>query len=341
MIERCGWLLEIIDDQGRRGWGECAPLPTHGSEDFTKAAAALLQWSEASTALGIDEALDGLSSGWEDTPAARAAIECALLDLLAQEAACPLALWLSPAAAPSIAINATAGAVGHVSGPPLQALAASGFGVIKLKLGLADPEAEIAALHRAGRQLPSGMRLRLDANAAWDMATAQRFCRATKGLPIESLEEPLRTPTLAALRALQDECDFPLAVDESWPTLDHEAFFAAPPVRRLTLKLAAQGGLLRASKTAAQASAAGIACVVTSGIDGACGTLAAAHLAASLQPNNMEMLAHGLGTSDWLECDNGNAPAIIDGRLQLPARHGLGFDPKPLRHGTAPLIPPV
>lgn len=348
--ERRGWLLELVDADGRHGWGECAPLPTHGSEDHATAFAALSQWCDGSDALDVNAALTALSTALKNTPAARAAIECALLDLQARAAACTLAQWLSPAAAPSVAVNAAAGALEDIAPARLQKLAASGFSVIKLKLGLADPDTEIAALREACRSLPDGTRLRLDANAAWDMATAQRFCRAAAALPIESLEEPLCAPTLGDLRTLQEACAFPLAVDESWSLLDHDAFFAVPPVRRLMLKLAAQGGILPAAAIARQARAAGVDCIVTSGIDGACGILAAAHLAASLEPGGKDApgddgrgtLAHGLATSGWLEEDNGVVPKIKDGRLQLPAGPGLGFEPLlPRQPSAAPASRPA
>ncbi len=348
--ERRGWLLELVDADGRHGWGECAPLPTHGSEDHATAFAALSQWCDGSDALDVNAALTALSTALKNTPAARAAIECALLDLQARAAACTLAQWLSPAAAPSVAVNAAAGTLEGIAPARLQALAASGFRVLKLKLGLAAPDTEIAALRAACQCLPDGTRLRLDANAAWDMATARRFCREAAALPIESLEEPLCAPTLADLRALQEACAFPLAVDESWPQLDHDAFFAAPPVRRLTLKLAVQGGLLPAAAIARQARAAGVECIVTSGIDGACGTLAAAHLAACVDLGGYEKqgneghdaLAHGLAASEWLEEDNGVTPTIKDGRLQLPAGPGLGFEPLlPRQPGAAPASQPA
>lgn len=348
--ERRGWLLELVDSEDRHGWGECAPLPTHGSEDHATAIAALTHWCDRIVTHCVDDALNGFSSTAMTAPAARAAIECALLDLQARTAKCTLAQWLSPSAAPTVAVNAAAGALEDAPPARLQALAAGGFSVIKLKLGLADPDAEIAALREACRRLPDSTRLRLDANAAWDMATALRFCRAAAALPVESLEEPLRTPTLAGLRALQETCAFPLAIDESWSLLDHDAFFAAPPVRRLTLKLAAQGGILPAAAIARQARAAGVACIVTSGIDGACGTLAAAHLAASLEPVGKDgpgndgsgTLAHGLATSDWLEQDNGVTPTITDGRLQLPTGPGLGFEPlPPMPSSAAPASRPA
>ena len=319
-------LLTLHTDSGLAGYGECAPLVSHGSEDFATATRALGRWCRDAGGRTPAALLAALPAADDcPAPAARSAIECALLDLQAQAAGLPLAQMLAPAAATGVAVNAMGGTLAADAPAGILALAAAGFRVIKLKLGVAGCDAEMAALQALCGQLPDAVRLHLDVNGAWDEATARRCCALAKDLPIESLEEPLHARTLAALRTLQEACAFPLAVDESWSTLDHEAFLAAPPVRRLTLKLAALGGPLPALALAKRARAAGIDCVVTTGIDGACATLAAAHLAAALDNG----LAHGLATSAWLERDIGSAPAVADGRLQLPSIPGIGFSPAP------------
>ncbi|MFC5302872.1 enolase C-terminal domain-like protein [Azospira restricta] len=320
---RAGWLLRIDADDGRRGWGECAPLPAHGGESPAAAADALRQWCARLPGQRVDEALaapDAFAA-----PAARAAVDSALLDLAAQAVELPLWRHLNAAAGGgTVAVNAMAGDA--LAGAParIAAALAAGFTVIKLKVGVGDAGRELAALRELAAALPPHARLRLDANRAWDAATAAHVCAALAELPVESLEEPLAAPTPAALAALQRELPFALAIDESWRELDHEEFFAAPPVRRLVLKLAAHSGLRPALATARRARAAGIDCVVTTGVDSACGTLAAAHLAAAIGNG----LAHGLATSDWLAADTGTPPAIGNGRLQLPEVPGLGFVPQ-------------
>jgi L-alanine-DL-glutamate epimerase-like enolase superfamily enzyme len=207
------------------------------------------------------------------------------------------------------------------------ALATQGYAVVKVKLGLAPPDTELGALRRLAADLPAGVALRLDANRAWDEATAARLLDAFAELPVEAVEEPLAHPDLAALRRLQQELPYPLALDESLPGIDLQAFFgdaaSPPPVRRLVLKLAPLGGLLPAWALAQRAATAGIECAVTTGVDSACATLAAAHLAAALATP----LAHGLATSSWLANDTGPAPTIMNGTLSLPVAAGLGFVP--------------
>lgn len=330
---RRGWLLRVDAADGRCGYGECAPLPTHGSESVAAAGEALRRWCATLPQRRVADALADLDSPDSfAAPAARAAVESALLDLAAQAAARPLWRYLKAAAGDgTVAVNALAGDALSVSPAQIAEALAAGFTVLKLKLGIGDADRELAALREIAAALPPPARLRLDANRAWDAATATRVCAALAELPVESLEEPLAAPTPAALAALQRELPFALAVDESWREFDRdrEEFFAAPPVRRLVLKTAVQGGLRPALETARRARAAGIDCVVTTGVDSACATFAAAHLAAAVDAGQTRSLAHGLATSSWLARDTGAPPSIARGRLFLPATPGLGFAPAP------------
>lgn len=322
---RSGWLIRLETDSGLIGYGECAPLPSHGSENPATAELALDQWVAALPGQWVETALADLASpATHATPAARAAVETALLDLLSQQAGIPLANYLcQQECSRTVAVNAMLGtAVGLTEAQLAEALIAN-YSVIKLKVGIAAPEDEIAALHRLAQRLPASTRLRLDANRAWTMESAQRYCAALSGLPIESIEEPLAQPEAKDLRTLQQQLPFPLALDESLHDLLATFPVSEVPARRLVLKLAPLGGLLPALVLAQRATAAGIECVVTTGIDSACGTLAAAHLAAA----SGSSLAHGLATSAWLTRDTGPVPAIENGRLHLPAGSGLGFCP--------------
>ena len=286
--ERHGRLRRLTADDGRSGWGDCAPLPE----------------------FGIGEAA-----------ATAFAEESAALDLAAQRAGLPLDAWLSGRAPlASVAVNASFGPISTVDRNSLAQAAAAGFTVAKLKVGVAPVDDEIAALHRLAATLPPTLRLRLDANRAWPLAAARRFVAAGAGLPIDGLEEPLADPDPALLASLQATANFPLAIDESTHLFDAN-FFRHPPVRRLVLKPARHGGLLASTELALRARASGLEVVVTSALESACGIATLAHLAAAVAPEAV----HGLATGDWLAGDAGLRPRIVDGRMRLPAGDGIGF----------------
>jgi o-succinylbenzoate synthase len=331
--ERCGWLLCLQDDSGRRGYGDCAPLPGSGGENVPAAAQALRSLLPPLIGLTARAALGQLAPG-SDCPApnARCASETALLDLLAQGAGMPLATYLDgarqrpatdPARPPPVPLNAACGSLRDLRAGDLRAACSAGFAVLKLKVGVLAIDEEIARLQQIATVLPSGHRLRLDANRAWSDAAATRFLRAGADLPIEMLEEPLAVPDIDRLQALQDSTAIAIGVDESISHLDGDALIARRAVRRLVIKPPRHGGLLPALALARHAGNAGIACVITSSLDSACGITAAAHLAAALDNG----LAHGLATSAWLCEDSGSPPLIDRGHLLLDASPGLGFVP--------------
>jgi O-succinylbenzoate synthase len=288
LSERTGRLLRLRTDAGLTGWGDCAPLPE----------------------FGIDEAA-----------AIALADETARLDLDAQAAGCSLAEWLGGVAPPaSVAVNAVPGAISTLDEWALHEAIAAGFTIVKLKAGVAPPAAELARLQEICARLPAGVRLRLDANGAWDVDDAAAFVAGCRALPVDGIEEPLRAPTAAALRALQDAAPFPLALDESLHLLD-EDFWRSPPVRRLVIKPGRLGGLRASVEIARRAGAAGIECVVTSALESACGLTALAHLAAAIAPE----ACHGLATAGLFATDAGQPPELTGGRMRIPTEPGLGF----------------
>jgi L-alanine-DL-glutamate epimerase-like enolase superfamily enzyme len=170
------------------------------------------------------------------------------------------------------------------------------------------------------------VRLRLDANGAWPASTARAVLRSLAGMPVESVEEPLAEPEVPQLARLRAASPVPIALDESLAHLGDEAVVALRPVDRVVLKPMARGGLRRALHFVRRAEAAGLECVVTTTVDSAVGTLAAAHLAAALPQAGQ--LAHGLATSGWLARDVAAVPAVRGGCLRLASGPGLGVEPQ-------------
>lgn len=331
---REGWLVRIDVDDGRSGYGDCAPLAASGTETAAVAKAALSKHLQRLSGLSADEALATLDRMLGDkAPAARYAVETALLDLIAQQRCLPLADLLKDASRPvadvrrttRVTVNAALGSLRDVTDEAILAACAAGFRVLKLKVGVCAVEHEVARLHRVTTLLPAGVVLRLDANRAWRTSDAVRFVRACAGQPVDMIEEPLATPQIESLRRLQSSTAVAIAVDESAATLDVQRLLDTRPIRRLVLKPARCAGLLRAISLTRHAADAGFECVITSIVDSACGVTAAAHLAAAVDNG----LAHGLATSSWLAEDTGSPPRITNGDLLVSQKPGLGFSPWP------------
>jgi o-succinylbenzoate synthase len=321
---RLGWLIQVSAD-GLHGFGDCAPLPAAGTETSERAWDMLCQARAMAASQSAVTLLESLDQAFAAAPATRFALECALLDLASRRQGLALRHRLARTARDAVPVNAMLGPLGRLTPADLQAACDAGFKVLKIKLGLNDPTTELKRLGELARQLPPGIGLRLDANGAWEFDTARVLIDGLAGLPIESLEEPLRQPAPAPLATLQARALFPLARDESLHRLGVDFDLTALGVRRIVLKPAVIGGLERALAIAARARAAGIEVVVTSLVESAAGLWPTAQLVAAID----SAIPHGLATADWLAADLGPAPRPCRGQIELPRTAGSGFNPFP------------
>ncbi len=323
MSAREGWLI-AIESGGLRGYGDCAPLPEAGTETLATAGLALADWRGLLQGSPLAQALGSLDCVARIAPAAAYALECALLDLDSRMQGLSLRRLLSGRACESVPVNGALGPLAELATADLARAAADGFLVLKVKVGVTDPSVELERLRALARALPAGVTLRLDANGAWDRASATDIVSALAGLPIECIEEPLALPDPAALAELQTLAGFPLALDESLPGLLAQGQDPARlPVRRAIVKPAVQGGLRRSLDLARRFQSAGIEVVVTSLVESAAGLWPTAQLAGAIGSR----VPQGLATADWLVRDLGHPPRPWRGTLHLPERPGSGFEP--------------
>lgn len=100
-----------------------------------------------------------------------------------------------------------------------------GFRVFKWKVGVLPAADEWALLDDLLGRLPTGAKLRLDANGAWDRRTAERWLERAAERPIEYIEQPCFTEasqgatqvrkTEELLRGLAEDYPVKIALDES------------------------------------------------------------------------------------------------------------------------------
>jgi o-succinylbenzoate synthase len=328
---RRGYLVELRDGEGRIGRGEATPFPAAGTEELSVCRHALNRVIEnlvrrtiPSNLAQLDHLLGSLET-LRDRPAARFAIELALLDLIAQRRKLPLARLLRPDAALRIRASALLSDASPAElGLEARRLSQRGFRVFKIKVGTRPPaqdRARVAAVRAAaGRAV-----LRLDANGAFGGVRAALAALAQfEEFRIELCEEPLTAGTPDAFARLRAASPIPIAADESLALRRNAlALVRRRAVDVLVLKPMALGGLLSALQLARRAESVGIASLVTTTLDGVIARLGAAHLAAALPPSG---LASGLATGALLASDSGPDPSRIRlGWLQLSRRPGLGL----------------
>jgi O-succinylbenzoate synthase len=182
--------------------------------------------------------------------------------------------------------------------PPEQAhamTAAAGCATVKVKVGEGDDLGRVEAVRDA---LGPAGRIRVDANAAWDVDQAARLIRLLGRFDLEYVEQPVETlEDLAVLRRL---VDVPLAADEAVRLADDPIAAAralAGAADIVILKVQPLGGVRRALEVA---DAAGLPAVVSSAVETSVGLAAGLALAAALPELPY---ACGLGTATLLAGD--------------------------------------
>jgi L-alanine-DL-glutamate epimerase-like enolase superfamily enzyme len=353
--------IRLHDGQGHVGLGEAMPLPGYSRDDAPTAervlAAVAAQVAEAGLlvpdgpartpaaagargtqppsgadgtagppeAIHLEAALAPWAALLEASPAARFALECALVDLLSRRAGLSAAHWLASGHdLQAVPVSLLLPDDDDDAIAAARAAVAEGFTVLKLKIARSDrsagqEDALLAALRTAVDAAAAGhdaqVLLRLDANGALDPAQAVDRLTALRRHGVELVEEPVAGAALLALPPLP----LPWAADESLadPALA-TALFALPPGRRpaaLVLK-PAQLGLARCLHLAEAAARHGVGVIVTHSLDGDTGHAAACALASALP---MPPWPCGLAPHPGLR-----HPSPARPWLPVPAAPGLG-----------------
>jgi L-Ala-D/L-Glu epimerase len=309
-------LLRLRSEEGLTGLGEAVPLSLRGGAALARVARELEGLGERPD---LDEAtLSGGATGL--SLPARCAALTALMDLRGRRAAAEGHSSIGPGA--PVPCNATlvAGEPAAVAEDAL-AWAAEGFSSFKLKLGAGDDVGQVRAVREA---TGPESRIRVDANAAWDVKTAARTLTELEELDVELAEQPVAT--LEETAAVATATSIPIAADESVES-------RGDAERALALRACALAGI-KLSKVGGPEEAIAIAEVlpsyVSSALDGPVGIAAAAQVAQTLRelaPEGALDLAQGLATQRLfsatvaaVECE------LRDGMLHPPRGPGLGVE---------------
>lgn len=334
MADRPAVFVRVEDTDGIVGWGEAwCNFPLVGAEHRTRIineglaplltgvafpdpAAAFARVTGATAVLA-------LQSG-EPGPFAQAiaGIDIAVWDLFARRAGAPL--WrLLGGTSPVIEVYASGINPTGSAAMAARALEA-GHRAFKLKIGFdaATDDANIGAIRGVIGDLP----LAVDANQAWDCATAARRAAELGAMGLAWLEEPLRADRpRAEWRMVAEAGGPPLAAGEN---VTGEGGFAAlleeGLVEVVQPDMAKWGGFSACLPVARAVRAAG-RCFFPHYLGGGIGLLASAHLlAAAGGDGRLEVDVNENPLRD-LVC--GPVAAVSEGRITLGDAPGLGFAP--------------
>jgi len=328
--ERESMLLFLHGSHGAIGVGEASPLPGYSPDTIDLCENALRSLTadrlpgrakDEPVEPWLEESARPLGP---NVPAARFALESALLDLAGKEEGISVSeLLAGPNAGEPVSLAALiqGETKDDVFGEIRRALD-RGIDTVKMKIGRPGSfDDELDLLRSVRAEFGDGLVLRLDANGAWDLVRAEAKLAALAEFAPEFVEQPVVPYLLLKLK----DSPVPVAADETLAIPGAaERLGLVPACRVLVLKPAVLGGFLTALRIARTGKALRRRLVVSHLFDGPVALAAAAELALALPA---PPLACGLDRHSGLGAWPGPpVPHIRDHSIVPPGLSGLGID---------------
>jgi len=326
-------LVEVETDEGLKGYGESIGTPSaEGIQSFINLAGAIcVGRSPFENAQLMAEAYHALFQALGTCSSPRfggqvlAGLEMALWDLAGKATGLAVHELMGGAVRDEIQYFGFAqGETAAQIAAEAKILAESGCEVIYFKVGRGDA-LDIAIARQVRAAIGPHKRLRMDPNEHWSPVHAARMIRRMSDFDVEFIEQPTNCESVAALAQVRANSPVAIAADQLvFTPYDAYNVCRENAADLIVLGLHETGGLLRFSKVAHIAEAAGIDICIHGLYETGITTCAANQVAATipnLDDGNQYM-------NHFLEWDIVKSPdlSLQNGRLPVLKGPGLGFE---------------
>jgi len=263
-------------------------------------------------------------------PEAKAALECALLDLAGQIAGLSIADLVGGQQRATIPLSFS------VANPDFDAdlediakLWDDGVRILKLKTGFCDHRFDLMRLEKLRARYGEELRLRIDYNQGLSAHDAIRHIRDLEAFRPDFVEQPVKMSEREALAEITRAVDVPIMADESVFGVGEALRGAHTRMADIfSLKTAKSGGIRRCLEVAAIARAAGIEVYGGCMFETSIAHMAGAHLMAAVP--NLTLGCEFYMSTYYAEADLARSPfPVRGGEVHLPQSAGLGTSPDP------------
>jgi L-alanine-DL-glutamate epimerase-like enolase superfamily enzyme len=322
------FFVRISTDEGVEGIGSASPAEdvTGESPDACRTALSVKQlgWLGGRDPRDLDELALELERSHRATPAARAAVDMALHDLIARIEGVPLVDLLGRCH-DALPTSVTIG-ISSVEETLAEAedYLGRGFRCLKVKTGRAFDE-DVERLTKLREVVGPEVSLRIDANQGCTLEEARSLGDLAGDLDLELIEQPLPAALDSDLRSLPSSVRRIIAADESLHGEENARDLARDPSACgiFNIKLMKCGGIRPALAIAGIAQSAGIDLMWGCNDESVVSISAALHVAYSC-PNTRYLDLDG--SFDLARDPAKNGFVVEDGCLRLLDRPGLGVD---------------
>ena len=303
LSKREGLILELINEDGVKGFGEISPLPGFSPETLPRARTQILSLEKSFLNQEIPHHLQQLNGHFETWmkkiplhSSVRFGIEMAVLNLLANAKHSSFSKLVNGHHhQDKILIN------GLLQGPKervveeAKKMVNQGYRTIKLKVGSSVIEEDIEKVQAVNEVIANKAILRVDANRAWDFEQAVTFAEQVGPAAVEYIEEPFAA--VDKIPEFYTNTLIPVALDESLQTLNFANIKSIEGVDVLIIKPTILGGIERAWQLMDQAKQVALQTVVSSSFETSMATI----ILATLAEHYAHHVPAGLDTMNWFD----------------------------------------
>ena len=279
-------VVKLLTDYGVIGWGESSPSKRVTGETAETVARTLDKIGPKlvrSCPLRIEQDVELMDTVVKGNPAAKAAVDMALHDVLGKTVRKPLYMLVGGYRT-EVMTDITLG-IKPAKDMAVDAAKAvkKGFRALKVKLGI-DPAEDIERVRMIREAAGDDVQIRVDANQGWTVKQAVDVLSKIEKFKIQFAEQPVSAEDVKGLREVRRNSSVPIMADESVHSpRDALRLIRAEAVDLINIKLMKCGGILNGRKIAEVAEAAGVACMIGCMSESEIGIAAAAHLAAGVK----------------------------------------------------------
>jgi muconate cycloisomerase len=200
-----------------------------------------------------------------------------------------------------------------------------GWRILKIKAGRLSPDDDVEMVRALREAVGDDIRIRADANQAYDLKTAMRVVDRMAPYNLEFMEQPVHMNDLEGMADITRHSPVPIMADESAKSLASLAAIARHRAADyVSIYIIGPGGPAASKKMAAVVEAFGMRGYVGGALESVIGACAGLHLAASSPAID---LGCEMGGQYLLKDDVGKEQIVMkDGDYVVPTGPGLGIE---------------